>query len=124
MEEFATYKMSIEIELLTEGLITASAYIFGYPSKLFILEIIIQEYTIRIFNFFNMLPIKMQFSINTNYKGRAPLIDNLPNNPPVRPKPTNSVSNNLNAMPRDYIEKNRFSMYLPKSNCTSCGGAV
>jgi hypothetical protein len=51
MEEIATYKMSVEIEFLMEGLITASAYIFGHPSELFILEIIIQEYTIGIFNF-------------------------------------------------------------------------
>jgi len=71
-----------------------------------------------------MLPIKMQFSMNSNYKGRAPLLEHLPNDPPVRPKPTNKVSNNLNAMSKEYIEKNRFSMYLPTTNCTSCGGAI
>ena len=69
--------------------------------------------------------IKMNFSIRSNYKGRAPLLEYLPNMPP-RPKLQVGVQTPaiINSMPLEYIEKNRFSMYLPTSNCTSCGGAI
>lgn len=69
--------------------------------------------------------IKMNFSIRSNYKGRAPLLEYLPNMP-LRPNNQSPFQNPnvLNSMSKEYVEKNRFSMYLPTSNCTSCGGAV
>jgi len=62
----------------------------------------------------------MNFSTNRPYKGRAPLLSNLPNiqNIPNTPNTQKIQQNTIT------IQSGRFSMFLPPpSECNSCGNA-
>jgi hypothetical protein len=60
--------------------------------------------------------IKMNFTNNGyNYKGVAPLIDNLSTTVPSRPKYVSK--------PIIITQPKNLSLYLPVSNCGSCSGA-